>query len=298
MKRFSLAAFALAMIVASVATAQPPGPDSREERGRERRGPGGGPSIVERMMAFDKDEDGQISKEEAPERLQSMFSRADSNEDGFLSREEVTAEIGGRQGAETDARPGPPEGRPGNRGGFREGMRPESGRGGFGGGAPRGPGGFGSPLAVIAALDVDGNGEISAQEIDLAVVSLRKLDRNKDGKLDRSEMGGAGPDGRGPGFGGVGMGGPGGGDVSSFMLQRFDADKDGKLTGDEIPERMRENLEGIDTNKDKSIDKSELKAMASRVQRGGRGGFGGGRQGDGGRPGREGDERARPEMEE
>ncbi len=72
----------------------------------------------------------------------------------------------------------------GGRGGFG------GGRGGFGGG---GPGGFGggppaSFTALQRALDVDGDGELSADEIERAVQSLRELDRNQDGVLTPEEL--------------------------------------------------------------------------------------------------------------
>ncbi|MFQ3167489.1 MAG: hypothetical protein ACI8QI_000015 [Limisphaerales bacterium] len=41
---------------------------------------------------------------------------------------------------------------------------------------------------VMAALDKDGNGEISAEEIKGAVAALKKLDKNKDGKLTEDEL--------------------------------------------------------------------------------------------------------------
>jgi len=45
--------------------------------------------------------------------------------------------------------------------------------------------GFRSPL--ITALDLDGDGELSPDEINRATESLKKLDRNKDGQLSRDE---------------------------------------------------------------------------------------------------------------
>ena len=36
---------------------------------------------------------------------------------------------------------------------------------------------------MIAALDTDGDGELSAKEIENATVALKKLDKNNDGKL-------------------------------------------------------------------------------------------------------------------
>ena len=42
-------------------------------------------------MSFDADEDGQISKEEAPERLKQRFDQIDSNGDGFIDEKELQA---------------------------------------------------------------------------------------------------------------------------------------------------------------------------------------------------------------
>jgi hypothetical protein len=61
------------------------------------------------------------------------------------------------------------------------GRRPE-----FGGQA--GQGSFMRTLPIIIALDVDRNEEISAEEIKGAVTALRKIDKNKDGKLTADEL--------------------------------------------------------------------------------------------------------------
>lgn len=60
----------------------------------EGRGPGGpsGPSpdeMVSRMMEFDKDGDGKLSKAEVPERMQGIFARGDSDGDGLLTKDEL-----------------------------------------------------------------------------------------------------------------------------------------------------------------------------------------------------------------
>ena len=82
----------------------------------------------------------------------------------------------------------PQAGGSGGRGGFpgRSAGRP-GGAGGFGG-PPGGPGGFIRMFPIMAALDADGNGEISTEEIKAAPAALKKLDKNNDGKLTDAEL--------------------------------------------------------------------------------------------------------------
>ena len=114
------------------------------------------------------------------------------------------------QGAERRQRPS---------GTSRERGSQSGGRGGQGG-----PGGFMRMFPVMTALDSDGNGEISPEEIKGAVAALKKLDKNKDGKLTEDELrpnfsgrggasgqrpsrGGEGRSGQRPSRGGEGLGG-------------------------------------------------------------------------------------------
>jgi len=56
-------------------------------------GPNNAPTageLVNRLLEFDANKDGKLSKSEAPARLQGIFERADTNRDGFLTREELT----------------------------------------------------------------------------------------------------------------------------------------------------------------------------------------------------------------
>src|SRR5438309_493400 len=49
-------------------------------------------SIVNRMMAFDKNKDGKLSRDEITDpRLLRLFDRADTNKDGVVTREELVA---------------------------------------------------------------------------------------------------------------------------------------------------------------------------------------------------------------
>ena len=98
------------------------------------------------------------------------------------------------QGAERRQRP---SGAAGERGQGAERRQRPSGAGRergsrgsqFGGrGGQGGPGGFLRMFPVMAALDSDGNGEISSEEIKGAVAALKKLDKNKDGKLTEDEL--------------------------------------------------------------------------------------------------------------
>jgi hypothetical protein len=89
----------------------------------------------------------------------------------------------------------------------RERGSQSGGRGGQGG-----PGGFMRMFPVMTALDSDGNGEISPEEIKGAVAALKKLDKNKDGKLTEDELrpnfgGRGGASGQRPSRGGEGRGG-------------------------------------------------------------------------------------------
>ena len=60
-------------------------------------------------------------------------------------------------------------------------------------------------------------------------------------------------------------------------MMEYDKDKDGKLSKDELPERMRGMISSVDENKDGFVDKDEMKKMAERfAQRGGGGGRRGG----------------------
>lgn len=185
-------------------------------------------------------------------------------------------------------------------GGPREGGSRRGGPGGSGG-RPN----FLMMMPIIVVLDVNKDGEISKEEMENATAALQKLDKDKNGKLTEEELrpdfGGFGRrdgDRRGPGDGdrrgAGGPGGPGRGDAnrgSDFVerMMKNDKNKDGKLTKDELPERMQPMFDRIDTNKDKEVDKTELTKMSEQFNsrnrlRGGDRGNRGGRDSDSNRP--------------
>jgi Spy/CpxP family protein refolding chaperone len=45
--------------------------------------------VVERVLSFDKNKDGKITKDELPERMQGLIEKGDTNKDGALDRDEI-----------------------------------------------------------------------------------------------------------------------------------------------------------------------------------------------------------------
>lgn len=145
-------------------------------------------------------------------------------------------------------------------------------------GGPFGGGPGGAPLMammkllpLMTALDTDGDGTLSPSEIADSSKSLMKLDKDGDGAISAEEMK---PDMSkiGPPGGLAGAAGAAAGMLQQMspamigkMFETRDANGDGKLSGDEIPERMRERVSMIDTDGDGSLQKSEVEAMATRM---------------------------------
>ena len=96
---------------------------------------------------------------------------------------------------------------------------------------------------------------------------------------EASAQGHRGANGEGRGRGRRGEGGRRGGGRGGRGFERWDANKDGKLSGDEIPEWMRGMMEQLDTDKDGAVSQEEFRSGSGRMfggrGRGGRGGRGG-----------------------
>jgi hypothetical protein len=128
----------------------PGGPGGRGGRGLTED------QIVERILTFDKNKDGKITKDELPERMQDLIAKGDTNKDGALDKDEIKklaadlAREGGFRGF--DGRGGP-------------GGRGRGGPGGFAGrGGPSGPGGpAGGLTRAVDDLNLSGTKKEKAE---------------------------------------------------------------------------------------------------------------------------------------
>jgi hypothetical protein len=176
------------------------------------------------------------------------------------------------------AQEGPPPGGPGPGG-------PEGGR-------PRPP--------LVLALDANQDGTIDKQEIGDATAALKRLDKDRDGRLTPEEtrpsrgggpgMGGPGgggpggsgprgqgpggggpgggppPDGPPPGGGGPGGGGPRGGRPRPPLDSALDADQDGVIDTREMANASAA-LKTLDKNQDGSLTLEEIRPFRPRGER-------------------------------
>lgn len=155
-------AFSL-LVVVGITLAQPPGGGRGKfsDKGGEKGGGGkGGPGMgraasveemVNKLMAFDKNKDGVLTKEEMGDsRLAPLFDKANTSKSGKLTREELTSYLTkesaklGNNGGGPDGfgkGPGGKDGKKGGRGGFGKDKGSFDGKkGGFDGPPPRGEG--------------------------------------------------------------------------------------------------------------------------------------------------------------
>jgi Ca2+-binding EF-hand superfamily protein len=185
--------------------------------------PENGPSadeLFEEWMAFDRNRDGKLEAGELPERLRGVLQRAERDADGKVSAADLRR-LAEREGAK------------------RKGIVADPGF------ARRSRTWFMRVHPVLAALDGDESGDVSAVEISTAAAALRALDWNHDGELGAEEL----------------LPDPVVNAVAVYMV-RWDLDGDGRITrqeGSAIPKPMSEVVASADRDGDGVITAGELR---------------------------------------
>ena len=198
---------------------------------------------------FDTNSDGKVTKDEfaAGSGDSGAFALLDQNKDEVITPDEL--------GLPADSKPKP---------------RPEGGRGGEGAGpgAPGQPGGMGGDKRGeefrkrMKEMDANGDGRISRDEWKGEAEMFDRMDRNKDGFLDKED---------GPRQGQGGMGGmkvdP---EAIKARWKKMDRDGDGKVSKDEYTGDF--DFDRLDTDKDGFLTDADAKALPGMM--GGMGGPG------------------------
>jgi Ca2+-binding EF-hand superfamily protein len=130
---------------------------------------------IERLLAYDKNQDGQLDETEMPGRLKSIFTRADRDENGILTRREIIADaraahsrarsdqFGPRPPASADNRPPAASG--------RMSLQQEAAD------------------AMLRRMDLDRNGLLGLNELPQTLRQrLTPWDMNQDQQLDLLEL--------------------------------------------------------------------------------------------------------------
>ena len=109
---------------------------------------------------------------------------------------------------------------------------------------------------LIDVLDADHDGVVSAVEITQSSTLLLTLDKNHDGTISPDEMA---------------MRQQSPAERTAHILSEFDANKDGKLSRDEVPDGLRARFAEADKNGDGFLDANELQQMFANMPPGGLG---------------------------
>ena len=239
--------------VAIAAMVAPAWADDKDEKAEP-----AGTSAASMFEQLDTNKDGQLTEDEVPDEHQRLFDRlvrtADKDSDGKLTSGEFSAGLDG----DSD-KPDRPEGPDGPRGPRdREGA----------------PGGRPSPDQIFTRLDANADGKITLDEVpderrEMFERMFKRGDADGDGALSKEELtavfakfpprpdGSAGdkrPKGR-----------PEGRPEPKQLFSRLDANGDGKVTLDEVPEQARPRIEKLlkraDKDGDEAISLEEFSAM-------------------------------------
>ena len=260
----------------AIVSAQPP----ERPQGQQAQRPQGGPAeFIERIKGFDQNNDGKITKDEMPERMQAMIERLDTNKDGAIDNKELDAmkdriAQGGQQqqGQRPQQQQGQrPQQQQGQRPQGQQGQRPQF-----------------NPADIIKRVkesDKNKDGKITKDEFPVQMQRMfPRIDTNQDGVIDREELavmekrmaerGGQRPQGQ-PGQRPDAQPGQGRGLPPLPVLQALDTNQDGEISSDEIANAVKA-LKSLDKDRNGKLTMEEL--MPARGQREG------GQPGQGGRP--------------
>lgn len=214
------------------------------------------------LSQLDRNKDGNISKDELPEPLKERFQRAFDQ----YGQDQIPVQV--LQQLARGQAPGSPAP---DRADMKKVMEEKS----MQQDAPD----RGRILAAVKRLDTDRDGKLSKTEAARAPGLLRLLDRDRNGEISASELAAMNrnrsdsnprsnrksdtesarpaPQTTQPRS-----------TAANAIFARLDTDKDGKLTGDEVPARMRQNARQLDVNGDKAISAEEfLRAVRRQEQR-------------------------------
>jgi hypothetical protein len=97
-ERLLLSALLAALLLAGATGGQAPDQKEGPPRGFVRRSPISVDDIVARIMSFDKNKDGKVTRDELPERMHHLIALGDTNKDGALDRDEIKKLVTARGG--------------------------------------------------------------------------------------------------------------------------------------------------------------------------------------------------------
>jgi len=157
---------------------------------------------------FDKNEDGFLSREELPAELRQSFDRIDANQDGKISRQELARGIAHLQ----------PRRRASD--------------------------------MIHMLIEMSDANEDTGAEVQRAYDILRGLDKNRDGKIDAEEL----KAGRTRLLRGR----------IDTLFKQLDTDGDDRISRAEAKGQIRQDFDEIDRNRDGYIDREELMRAAVR----------------------------------
>jgi Ca2+-binding EF-hand superfamily protein len=121
--------------------------------------------------------------------------------------------------------------------------------------------------SVFDRLDANKDGSVTSDEVGeeqqrLFQRLLRTSDKDEDGKLSREEFKAGTTPSTAPAAAGPQPGAPNIEERIRYMMRQLDKNGDGKLTKDELPERLSGMLTRLDADGDGSLTPKELSAMA------------------------------------